>query len=157
MARALLRDANTRLIAVERALTLSDGLPNLPWFQQQIDAPGFYTGYGVKTPAVPEAIEQDEWKLADEQIGGMGQVLENAGEAIEGGASALGPAVKQQSAAYLRIPNMFEKSSVHMRKGRSGRNSLASFRSSGCASAAAGLINSAHEQSKHRKSSCGGE
>jgi len=95
LARALLRDANTKLIAVERALTLSDGLPNRPWFQNQIYAPGFYTGYGVKTlPAVREAIEQKEWTLADEQIGRVGKVLENAGEAIQGAAGALGQAVK---------------------------------------------------------------
>ena len=95
LARAMLRDANTKLIAVERALTLSDGLPNRPWFQHQIYAPGFYTGYGVKTlPGVREAIEQKEWKLADQQIVRVGKVLDNAGEAIEGAASALGQAVK---------------------------------------------------------------
>ncbi len=95
LARALLRDANARLIAVERALTLSDGLPNRPWFQHQIYAPGFYTGYGVKTlPGVREALEQKQWPLAEEQIARVGKVLENAGEAIQGAASALGQAVK---------------------------------------------------------------
>src|SRR5208337_339746 len=64
LAHAALRDANARLIAVERALTLSDGLPNRPWFKHQIYAPGFYTGYDVKTlPAVRESIEQKDWKL----------------------------------------------------------------------------------------------
>jgi N-acetylated-alpha-linked acidic dipeptidase len=95
LARAMLRDANAKLIAVERALTLNDGLPNRPWFQHQIYAPGFYTGYGVKTlPAVREAIEQKQWPLAEEQIGRVGKVLENAGEAIEGAAAALGQAVR---------------------------------------------------------------
>jgi len=95
LARAMLRDANAKLIAVERALTLSDGLPNRPWFKHQIYAPGFYTGYGVKTlPAVREAIEQKQWPLAGEQIVRVGKVLENAGEAIEGAAAAVGKAVK---------------------------------------------------------------
>ncbi len=95
LARAMLREANGKLIAVERALTLNDGLPNRPWFQHQIYAPGFYTGYGVKTlPAVREAIEQKQWPLAEEQIGRVGKVLENAGEAIEGAAAALGQAVR---------------------------------------------------------------
>jgi N-acetylated-alpha-linked acidic dipeptidase len=32
-------------------------------------APGFYTGYGVKTlPGIREAIEQRNWKEAKEQI-----------------------------------------------------------------------------------------
>ncbi|MDE3168491.1 MAG: M28 family peptidase [Acidobacteriota bacterium] len=90
LARASLRDVNARLISVERALTLNDGLPQRPWFQHQIYAPGFYTGYGVKTlPAVRESIEQKQWKLADEQIVRVGRVLENAGEAIDGATAAL--------------------------------------------------------------------
>jgi len=92
---AALRDANARLIAVERALTLSDGLPNRPWFKHQIYAPGFYTGYGVKTlPAVRESIEQKQWQLADEQIVRVGKVLENAGEAIQGATAELMRAAK---------------------------------------------------------------
>jgi len=43
---------------------------------------------------VREAIEQKQWTLAQEQIVRVGKVLENAGEAIEGAASALGQAVK---------------------------------------------------------------
>jgi N-acetylated-alpha-linked acidic dipeptidase len=90
LANASLREANAKLIAVERALTLKDGLPNRPWYQHQIYAPGFYTGYGVKTlPGVRESIEQKQWKLADEQIGRVGKVLENAGEAIQGAAAEL--------------------------------------------------------------------
>jgi N-acetylated-alpha-linked acidic dipeptidase len=95
LARAALRDANARLIAVERALTLDDGLPNRPWFKHQIYAPGLYTGYGVKTlPAVRESIEQGQWKLADEEIVRVGKVLENAGEAIEGATAELTRAAK---------------------------------------------------------------
>jgi N-acetylated-alpha-linked acidic dipeptidase len=95
LARAALRDANARLIAVERALTLDDGLPNRPWFKHQIYAPGLYTGYGVKTlPAVRESIEQGQWKLADEEIVRVGKVLENAGDAIEGATAELTRAAK---------------------------------------------------------------
>jgi len=84
------RDANAKLIAVERALTLNEGLPNRPWFKHQVYAPGFYTGYGVKTlPAIREAIEQSDWKLADESIGKVAKVLENAGETIQSAAAAL--------------------------------------------------------------------
>jgi len=95
LAGAALRDANARLIAVERALTLDEGLPNRPWFKNQIYAPGFYTGYGVKTlPAVRESIEQKQWQLADEEIVRVGKVLENAGEAIQGAAAELTRAAK---------------------------------------------------------------
>jgi N-acetylated-alpha-linked acidic dipeptidase len=76
--------ANRGLAQVERALTLPDGLPGRPWFKHQIYAPGMYTGYGVKTiPGVREAIEQKNWKQADEQLLRAGKVLENEAAAIE--------------------------------------------------------------------------
>jgi N-acetylated-alpha-linked acidic dipeptidase len=85
-----LREANNKLILVERALTLKDGLPNRPWYEHQIYAPGFYTGYGVKTlPAVRESIEQKQWKEAETQIARVGKVLENAGEAIDSATAEL--------------------------------------------------------------------
>ena len=75
---------NRKLTQTERALTLPDGLPGRPWFEHQIYAPGFYTGYGVKTiPGVREAIEQKNWKQADEQIVRVGRVLENEARLID--------------------------------------------------------------------------
>jgi len=60
---------NLQLIQSERVFLDSAGLPNRPWFQNMMYAPGFYTGYGVKTlPAAREAIEQKQWKDADTQI-----------------------------------------------------------------------------------------
>jgi N-acetylated-alpha-linked acidic dipeptidase len=61
--------ADHALMHIEQALLRSDGLPRRPWFRHQIYAPGFYTGYGVKTvPGVREAIEQKEWSNANRQI-----------------------------------------------------------------------------------------
>lgn len=95
LARASLREVNAKLIAVERALTLNEGLPSRPWFKHQIYAPGLYTGYGVKTlPAVRESIEQKQWKDAEAQIVKVGKVLENAGEAIQSAAVELERAIK---------------------------------------------------------------
>lgn len=57
------------LYKTERALIRREGLPRRDWFRHQIYAPGFYTGYGVKTlPGIREAIEQRDWKEAQEQI-----------------------------------------------------------------------------------------
>ena len=57
------------LFKSERALTDPSGLPRRNWFRHQIYAPGFYTGYGVKTlPGIREAIEQRNWKEAAEEI-----------------------------------------------------------------------------------------
>lgn len=86
---------NSKLIASERALTLADGLPNRSWFKHQIYAPGYYTGYGVKTiPAVREAIEQGQWPQAEAQIARVGKVLENEAAVINDAAAALENAVK---------------------------------------------------------------
>ena len=77
--------ANKKMYMVERSLTSPDGLPNRPWFKHQIYAPGFYTGYGVKTlPGVREAIEEGNWKLAQEQIEKEAIILNNAATAIAG-------------------------------------------------------------------------
>jgi N-acetylated-alpha-linked acidic dipeptidase len=58
-------------------LTRPEGLPRRPWFRHQIYAPGFYTGYGVKTvPGVREAIEQKQWSEANQQIEIVARVIE---------------------------------------------------------------------------------
>lgn len=75
---------NAILQKSERALTSSAGLPRRPWFVHQIYAPGFYTGYGVKTlPAVREAIEQRDWPEANAQIAVVAQTLERFANEIE--------------------------------------------------------------------------
>jgi N-acetylated-alpha-linked acidic dipeptidase len=65
------------LMHIEQSLLLPNGLPRRPWFRHQIYAPGFYTGYGVKTvPGVREAIEQKEWRDANAQIESAAKVIE---------------------------------------------------------------------------------
>ena len=60
---------NAILMKSERVLTRPEGLPRRSWYIHQIYAPGFYTGYGVKTlPAVREALEQRNWKEATDRI-----------------------------------------------------------------------------------------
>jgi N-acetylated-alpha-linked acidic dipeptidase len=77
-ARASLQQVNRTLIESERQLTSPDGLPGRPWFKHQIYAPGFYTGYGVKTlPAAREAIEQKKWNEANSALEGIGKILDS--------------------------------------------------------------------------------
>jgi N-acetylated-alpha-linked acidic dipeptidase len=72
------------LMKSERALTSQSGLPRRDWFKHEIYAPGFYTGYGVKTlPAVREAIEQRDWKEAAEQIEIVSKTIENFAQEID--------------------------------------------------------------------------
>ena len=78
------------LIDSERKLTNAEGLPNRPWFKHQLYAPGFYTGYAAKTvPAVREAIEQKQWKQADEGIVVVARVLEAEAALISSAAAKL--------------------------------------------------------------------
>ena len=60
---------NQKLYQAEQVLLTTSGLPRRGWYKHTLYAPGFYTGYGVKTiPGVREAIEQRNWKEAQEQI-----------------------------------------------------------------------------------------
>jgi N-acetylated-alpha-linked acidic dipeptidase len=60
---------NEALYRAEQQLLTTAGLPRRGWYKHTLYAPGFYTGYGVKTiPGVREAIEQRNWKEAQEQI-----------------------------------------------------------------------------------------
>jgi N-acetylated-alpha-linked acidic dipeptidase len=75
---------NELLLTTERKLTNDEGLPKRPWFRHQIYAPGFYTGYGVKTlPGIREAIEQREWDLIDEQMANIARALEDLARTLE--------------------------------------------------------------------------
>jgi len=67
---------NALLKDMERFLTREHGLPRRPWFKHHVYAPGFYTGYGVKTlPGVREAIEQGNFEEVNEQIEILAEVL----------------------------------------------------------------------------------
>jgi N-acetylated-alpha-linked acidic dipeptidase len=79
------------LLGTERALTREQGLPGRPWFRHHVYAPGFYTGYGVKTlPGVREAVEQRRWDEATEQIEIAAAVLVKAADQIDRAAAARG-------------------------------------------------------------------
>ena len=76
--------ANEDLLQTERLLTDPAGLPNRPWFENLIYAPGFYTGYGVKTmPGIREAIEQKQWSSVDPQIQRVSSALEREAALLE--------------------------------------------------------------------------
>jgi N-acetylated-alpha-linked acidic dipeptidase len=70
--------------AAEQKLLNPAGLPRRPWFKHVLHAPGFYTGYGVKTlPGVREAIEQRNWQEAEDQIRQSARILTAYAEWLE--------------------------------------------------------------------------
>ena len=88
---------NAILIATEHALTDPEGLPNRPWFENMIYAPGFFTGYGVKTlPAVREAIEQKQWSAVDQQIARTAAAIEREVDRIKSATRALSQTAESQ-------------------------------------------------------------
>ncbi len=90
LARVSLKAVNATLIQSERVLTSTEGLPERPWYKNEVYAPGYYTGYGVKTiPAVREAIEQKKWQEADAAIVEVAKVLENEARLINQAAEQL--------------------------------------------------------------------
>lgn len=75
---------NNLLYTSERLLTRDAGLEGRPWYKHHIYAPGFYTGYGVKTiPGVREAIEQREYDNVAPQISIAAEVLNGMADRIE--------------------------------------------------------------------------
>lgn len=74
---AQLATLNSKIYTAEQKLLSEIGLPRRPWFKHTIYAPGFYTGYGVKTiPGVREAIEQKNWPETKEQITETAKAIE---------------------------------------------------------------------------------
>jgi N-acetylated-alpha-linked acidic dipeptidase len=72
------------LLRAERAFTRPEGLPRRPWYRHQIYAPGWYTGYGVKTlPAVREAIEQKQYEEVDPAVSAAAGSIEAYAAEVE--------------------------------------------------------------------------
>jgi N-acetylated-alpha-linked acidic dipeptidase len=89
-AAATLAEVDRILFHTERALTRSQGLPGRKWYVHHLYAPGFYTGYGVKTlPGVREAIEQRDWEQADAQIAVAADVITGLAAEIDRAAALL--------------------------------------------------------------------
>jgi len=93
LAAASIADVNRLLIESERKFVTQQGLPNRPWYRHQLYAPGFYTGYAAKTmPAVREAMEQKQWKQADDGIVVVAHCLEDEATLISDAAAKLSAA-----------------------------------------------------------------
>lgn len=69
---------------VEAKLIRKEGLPRRPWYRHHVYAPGYYTGYGVKTlPGVREAIEEYKWQETQEQMAKLAEVLNAYAEQLD--------------------------------------------------------------------------
>ncbi|WP_310396507.1 transferrin receptor-like dimerization domain-containing protein [Hymenobacter sp.] len=90
------QDLDQLLYRAEQQLLSAEGLPRRPWYRHQIYAPGFYTGYGVKTlPGIREAVEERKWAEADEQIRRTAAAIERFSGQVSRAAAVAGPAPAQ--------------------------------------------------------------
>ncbi len=81
---------NMLLYQSEQKLLLPEGLPKRPWYKHAIYAPGYYTGYGVKTlPGIREAIEGRRWQEAQQQIAEAAKAINSYTEQINSAMSLL--------------------------------------------------------------------
>jgi len=91
-----LNTVNADLLKIPRLFLNEKGLPERPWFKNQIYAPGAYTGYGAKPiAAVREYMDQKKWTEADGQVPQVAQVIERVAGGINKAAEDLEKAVGQ--------------------------------------------------------------
>jgi N-acetylated-alpha-linked acidic dipeptidase len=84
-------DVNRLLVESERRFLGDGGLPNRPWYRHLLYAPGFYTGYGVKTmPGARESIEQKQWSAAETEMHRIARALDAEAELLERAGALLG-------------------------------------------------------------------
>ncbi len=87
---------NADLLRVPRLFLNEKGLPERPWFKNQIYAPGAYTGYGAKpVAAVREYMDAKKWKEAEGQVPQVAEVIERVAAGIDKAADDLEKAVSQ--------------------------------------------------------------
>jgi N-acetylated-alpha-linked acidic dipeptidase len=84
-------EVNRLLRGVEQAFLREEGLPRRPWYRHYLYAPGFYTGYAVKTlPAVREALEEKQWRDVPAGVSNTAAAIEKGAAQIRAAAKALG-------------------------------------------------------------------
>jgi len=94
-ARKELQALNQLLITSERKLGNTEGLPRREWFKHQIYAPGFYTGYGVKTmPQIREGLEENRFTEAQGGVRTVSAAVNALAAQVEEATKALQQAVK---------------------------------------------------------------
>lgn len=90
-----LKIVNQLVYTSERRLGNEAGLPRRDWFRHQIYAPGYYTGYGVKTlPQVREGIEEGQWDEARAGVTKAAAAIGALAEQVERASAALGRATR---------------------------------------------------------------
>ena len=79
---------------IPRLFLNEKGLPERPWFKNQVYAPGAYTGYGAKPiAAVREYMDEKKWTEADRQVPQVAEIITRVAAGINQAADDLEKAV----------------------------------------------------------------
>ena len=90
-----LKVVNQLVFSSERRLGNDAGLPRRDWFKHQIYAPGFYTGYGVKTlPQIREGLEEGQWDEARQGVTQVAAAISSLAEQVDRASAGLARVVK---------------------------------------------------------------
>ena len=90
-----LKVVNQLVFSSERRLGNEAGLPRRDWFKHQIYAPGFYTGYGVKTlPQIREGLEEGQWDEARQGVTKVAAAIGSLAEQLDRATAGLTRVVK---------------------------------------------------------------
>jgi N-acetylated-alpha-linked acidic dipeptidase len=81
---------NAKLRQAESQLIDNDGLFRRPWYRHLVYAPGYYTGYGVKTiPGVREGIEDGRYADAESEVTRVAKALSRLTALVDSASAAL--------------------------------------------------------------------
>ena len=87
---------NADVQRVPRLFLNQKGLPERPWFKNQVYAPGAYTGYGAKPiAAVREYMDEKKWTEAEGQVPQVSRVIEDVAAGIDEAAQDFESALTQ--------------------------------------------------------------
>ena len=95
LGRKELQQLNKLLLTSEQRLGNTEGLPRREWFKHQMYAPGFYTGYGVKTmPQIREGLEENRFTEAQGGVRTVSAAINALASQVNDAARTLESAVK---------------------------------------------------------------
>jgi N-acetylated-alpha-linked acidic dipeptidase len=87
---AVLASVNAKLVQSERQLLDPAGKKSRTWFRHLLYAPGFYTGYSVKTlPGVRESIEQKWYADVEPEVARAAKAIDRLTVLVNAAASEL--------------------------------------------------------------------
>jgi N-acetylated-alpha-linked acidic dipeptidase len=73
------RSVNDRLMGIDRALLLDEGLPGRSWYKHSVSSPSLVDAYSATAfPGVSDAVASGQWRLAQRQLDAVCHLIDRA-------------------------------------------------------------------------------